>query len=224
VPAAQIRGVGGIRDALATAAAQARSGPDGPDLGSLGRGLGGSGRSLQVVWPLPATPACVALGSGFSDALALRCGWSGAAARAGSPRLPQGPWWPEFIALEPLCTYSTLAGPSRSLLGVLGTPAVVVDVLLLVDKLPSAAVFSMHATTCLRFAGVRSPARVKTLLGVADADHGDTCGCHSLLGGVFLGQRRPSPLFVPGETLGPLLDQPAVALRRRPLLEGAVLA
>jgi hypothetical protein len=28
---------------------------------------------------------------------------------------------------------------------------------------------------------------VKTLLGIADADHSDTCGCHSLLGGVFLG-------------------------------------
>jgi hypothetical protein len=39
-----------------------------------------------------------------------------------------------------------------------GTPAVVVDVLLLVDKLPSAVVFSIHSTTHLRFAGVRSPA------------------------------------------------------------------
>jgi hypothetical protein len=74
--------------------------------------------------------------------------------------------------------------------------------LLLVDKLPSAAVFLMHATACLCFVGVRSPARVKTLLGVADADHSDTCGCQSLLGGVFLGQSRPPP-FVLGETLGP---------------------
>jgi hypothetical protein len=66
---------------------------------------------------------------------------------------------------------------------------------LLVDKLPSAAVFLMHATACLRFAGVRSPVRVKILLGIADADHGDTCGCHSLLRGVFLGQRRPLPFL-----------------------------
>jgi hypothetical protein len=102
-----------------------------------------------------------------------------------------------------MCTFPALAGPSRFLLSVLGTPVVVVDVLLLVDKLPSAVVFLMHATSCLRSAGVRPPAWVKTLLGVADADHGDTCGCHSLFGGMFLGRSRPSPLFVPGETLGP---------------------
>jgi hypothetical protein len=67
-----------------------------------------------------------------------------------------------------------MAGPSRSLLSVLGTPAVVVDVLLLVDKLPSAVVFLMHATSYLCSARVWPPAGVKTQLGVADADHGDT--------------------------------------------------
>jgi hypothetical protein len=82
VPATQVRGAGGVRGALATAAARARSGPDGPDgpdLGSSGRGLGGSGRSLQVVRPLPTTPACVALGSlqrrpGAAVRVVWRCG------------------------------------------------------------------------------------------------------------------------------------------------------
>jgi hypothetical protein len=58
---------------------------------------------------------------------------------------------------------------------------------LLVNKLASSVVFSMHATAASVFARGRSPALVKTLLSVAVADHGDTCGCHSLLGGVFLG-------------------------------------
>jgi hypothetical protein len=63
---------------------------------------------------------------------------------------------------------------------------------------------------------MRSPARVKTLLNEADADHSDTSGCHSLLGGMFLGRSIP-PLCAMG-------DRPAAALRRRPLLEGAALA
>jgi hypothetical protein len=60
--------------------------------------------------------------------------------------------------------------------------------LLLVDKLPLP---SAVVTTCLLLAGVRFPARVKALLGVANADHGDTCGCHFLLGGVLLGRTAP---------------------------------
>jgi hypothetical protein len=62
---------------------------------------------------------------------------------------------------------------------------VVVDVLLLVDKLLAAVV--VCAIVRLHFVKVRCSARVKTLLGSAVADHGDTCGCHFLLGGVFLG-------------------------------------
>jgi hypothetical protein len=91
---------------------------------------------------------------------------------------------------------------------VLGTPAVVVDILL-----PSTSCllrFWMHAVAPLRFAGVRSPARVKTLLDVADADHGDTYGCHSLLGGVLLGQ-IVSPLCARGNPRSALSDRPAAA-------------
>jgi hypothetical protein len=69
--------------------------------------------------------------------------------------------------------------------------------LLLVDKLPYAV-----ASACLLFARVRFPTRVKALLGFADADHGDTRGCHFLLGGVLLGRTAPPSML--GETLGPL--------------------
>jgi hypothetical protein len=48
--------------------------------------------------------------------------------------------------------------------------------------------------------GERSLARVKVLLGASDADHGDACGCHFLLGGVFMDLTIP-PLDA-RETLG----------------------
>jgi hypothetical protein len=70
---------------------------------------------------------------------------------------------------------------------------------------------------------VRSSTRVKTLLGGADADHGDTRGCHFLLGGVVLGRAAP-PLCARGNPRSALSDRPAAALRRRSLLGGAVLA
>jgi hypothetical protein len=79
------------------------------------------------------------------------------------------------------CTYPAwrdYLGPS---LPCCGSPAVVADVVLLVDKLPALVVCWLLAIACLRFAGGRSHARVKTLLGVVDAEHGDTCGCHFLL-------------------------------------------
>jgi hypothetical protein len=79
------------------------------------------------------------------------------------------------------------------------------------------------AAACLFFAGVRSSIRVKTLLGGADADNGDTRGCHFLLGGVILGRATP-PLLCQGNPRSALSDRPAMALRRRPLLGGAVLA
>jgi hypothetical protein len=91
---------------------------------------------------------------------------------------------------------------------------------------------SSSSTSCLLrwfgyclspFAGVRSLARVKALLGVADADHDDTCGCHFLLEGVFLGRAAP-PLHARGNPRFDSSDRPAAALRRRPLLEGVVLA
>jgi hypothetical protein len=84
-----------------------------------------------------------------------------------------------------------------------GSPAMVADVLLLIDKLPAMAVCWLLRNARLHFTGGeggRSPAQVKTLLGIAVAEHSDTCGCYSLLGGVFLG--RIIPPFVPGETLG----------------------
>jgi hypothetical protein len=70
---------------------------------------------------------------------------------------------------------------------------------------------------------VRSPSPVKTLLNGVDADHGDTCGCHSLLGGMFLGRVTP-PLCARGNPRFALSDWLAAVLRRRPLLGGAVLA
>jgi hypothetical protein len=69
-------------------------------------------------------------------------------------------------------------------------------------------------TACLCFARVRFPARVKALLGDAGADHGDTCGCHFLLGGVFLGRAAP-PLHTRGNPRSALSDRPAATLRRR---------
>jgi hypothetical protein len=69
------------------------------------------------------------------------------------------------------------------------------------------------ATACLCFAGVRFPTRVKALLGDAGADHGDTCGCHFLLGGVFLGRTTP-PLHARGNPRSALSDWPTAALRR----------
>jgi hypothetical protein len=98
-----------------------------------------------------------------------------------------------------------------------GTPAAVVDMLLLLDK-PSAVVRLLIVSSSPGC----GPARVKTLLGVADMDHGDTCGCHVLLGGVFLGRSAP-PLHARGNSRFDLLDRLAVALRRCSLLEGAVL-
>jgi hypothetical protein len=79
------------------------------------------------------------------------------------------------------------------------------------------------AAACLCFAGVRSSTRVKTLLASADADHGDTRGCHFLLGGVALGRAAP-PLCARGNPRSALSDRPAAALRCRSLLGGAVLA
>jgi hypothetical protein len=69
---------------------------------------------------------------------------------------------------------------------------------------------SSSSTSCLMwwlqlvsfFARVWFPTRVKALLDFANADHGDTRGCHFLLGGVLLG--RTAPPSMPGETLGPL--------------------
>jgi hypothetical protein len=64
---------------------------------------------------------------------------------------------------------------------------------------------------------------VKILLGVAVADNDDTCGCHILFGGVFLGRTVP-PLSARGNPRSALSDRPWAALWRRPLLEGAALA
>jgi hypothetical protein len=58
---------------------------------------------------------------------------------------------------------------------------VLVYVLLLVGKLPPVVV----AGGMLLLVSVSLGYGL--LLGVADADHGDTCGCLFLLGGVFLG-------------------------------------
>jgi hypothetical protein len=80
----------------------------------------------------------------------------------------------------------------------------------------------LHATSHVRFAGVWSPARVKTLLDVADADHGDNSGCHSLLGGVFFG-RTISSLCSRGYPRYALSNRPAATLQRRLLLENVVL-
>jgi hypothetical protein len=54
-------------------------------------------------------------------------------------------------------------------------------------------------------------------------DHGDTCGCHFLLGGVFLGRTAP-PLHARGNPRSALLDRPTTALQRRTLLEDTALA
>jgi hypothetical protein len=70
---------------------------------------------------------------------------------------------------------------------------------------------------------MRSPAQVKILLDEADADYGDTSGCHSLLGSMFLGRSIP-PLCARGNPRSALSDRPAAALQRRPLLEGVALA
>jgi hypothetical protein len=78
-------------------------------------------------------------------------------------------------------------------------------------------------TACLCFVGVRFPARVKALLGVAGADHDDTYGCHFLLGGVFLGRTAPT-LHARGNPRTALSDRPAMALWRCSLLEGAAFA
>jgi hypothetical protein len=130
-----------------------------------------------------------------------------------------------FLAPVPQCTCPDLVGPSRSLLGVLGYSC------------GGFQACSSSSTSCLLrwrsrcmllpvsvFVGVRSPAPVKTMLSVADADHGDTCGCHSLLGGLFLGRATPSPLCARENPGSIFLDRRVATLRRRPLLEGAVLA
>jgi hypothetical protein len=183
----------------------------GPDLGPLGP-IGGPRAWRLQAWR-PWHSAAMQVASSLLSAVPSR----------GSPSASSSsePGGDRRSSPKPRCACPALAGPSRSLLGALGTPAVVVDVLL-----PSTSCllrFSMHASAHLRSAGVRSSARVKTLLGVADADHGDTCGCHFLLGGVFLGQTVP-PLCARGNPRSALSDRPAAAFRRRPLLEGAVLA
>jgi hypothetical protein len=104
------------------------------------------------------------------------------------------------LASAPRCTLPAWRDYLSPSLPCCGSPAVVADVLLLVDKLRASVACWLLAIARLRFAGGRSHARVKTLLGVVDAEHGDTCGCHFFLGGVFLG--RTAPPFVPGETLG----------------------
>jgi hypothetical protein len=90
---------------------------------------------------------------------------------------------------------------------------------------------SSSSTSCLMrllqlvsfFARVWFPTRLKALLGFADADHGDTRGCHFLLGGVLLGRTAP-PLHARGNPRSALSDRLAAALQRRSLLEGVVLA
>jgi hypothetical protein len=104
------------------------------------------------------------------------------------------------LASAPRCTLPAWHDYLSPSLPCCGSPAVVADVLLLVDKLPASVACWLLAIARLSFAGGRSHARVKTLLGIVDAEHGDTCGCHFLLGGVFLG--RTAPPFVPGKTLG----------------------
>jgi hypothetical protein len=81
----------------------------------------------------------------------------------------------------------------------------------------------LRATARLRLARVPSPTRVKTLLGVAVADNDDTCGCHFLFGGVFLGRTIP-PLSAKGNPRFALPDRPTAALWCRLLLEGVALA
>lgn len=150
---------------------------------------------LLLPWPRP----CPLLAGG-AHARAGRMGLGGPLGRLCC--LPRWWWWPEFPALV-LATY--LLGfhltisvsvcrarvplrwwPTCSSIGDELPPAVTlqVDNMLVLVPVSPGAVFDPG----------ENPARL------ARCGHGDTCGCHFLLGGVFLGLIVP-PL-VPGETLG----------------------
>jgi hypothetical protein len=169
--------------------------------GGVAGSLGGRSSSLGV----PATrrsaggagPIWAVQGRGRGVVLqATRSGWWRPRVRAQAwrpapaPLLPEGLRWPELLLRYrgvPACFGETISVSSWCA----GQSTVVVDVLLLVDKLLAAVAVCVIAR--LRFVRVRCSARVKTLLGSAIADHGDTCGWHFLLGGVFLGRAAPPP-------------------------------
>jgi hypothetical protein len=217
-------------------------GPSGPDLGPKGRGRcarpgalpGVPGARLRPGVPRPGVsrrlgwPGTAPAARGFS--WSWRVSAAGVAwplfptARGSLPRLDSfvfpgvggaGDLAPGAAVYLPCFRHDHLG----HFLACGGTPAaVVVDMLLLLDK-PSAVV-RLLLVSSLPGCG---PAQVKTLLGVADVDHSDTCGCHVLLGGVFLGRAAP-PLHARGNPRSDLSDRLAAALRWRFLLEGAVLA
>jgi hypothetical protein len=88
-----------------------------------------------------------------------------------------------------------LSRPPRSLLGAQGSPQ-----WWSTCSSSSTSYLLRLLNACLArlcFAGVRCSARVKILLGFAVVDHGDTCGCHFLPGGVILGRDAP-PLCARG--------------------------
>jgi hypothetical protein len=111
-----------------------------------------------------------------------------------SLHLPEGQRWPELCS-DTAGYLPALSRPPRSLLGALGSPW-----WWSTCSSSSTSYLLRLLNACLarlRFAGVRCSARVKTLLGFAVADHGDTCGCHFLPGGVILGRDAP-PLCARG--------------------------
>jgi hypothetical protein len=175
--------VGGARAAtVATAALGALAtawtnlGPSGPDL-EHGHGRGNltpPGAVSQLHHPVRRRPG------GLDPSLSLH--------------LPEGQRWLELCS-DTAGYLPALSRPPRSLLGALGSPrwwstcsSSSTSYLL---RLLNACL------ACLRFAGVRCSARVKTLLGFAAADHGDICGCHFQPGGVILGRDAP-PLCARG--------------------------